>query len=58
MKAFIAGLVASIVVAVVAGVILSVVAQPVYRAFASSETRVGNPGHNLVGANWSGLAHP
>ncbi|MGH7071490.1 MAG: hypothetical protein ACREFO_15950 [Acetobacteraceae bacterium] len=58
MNAFIAGLVASLVLAVVAGVVLSEVQQPAYRAFASSETRVGNPGHNLVGANWSGLAHP
>lgn len=55
MKAFVSGLVAAVVLAIVAGVILSSVSQPAYKAFASSETRVGNPGHNLVGSNWSGL---
>lgn len=55
MKAFISGLVAAVVLAIVAGVALSAVAEPAYKAFATSEVRVGNPGHNLVGSNWSGL---
>ena len=55
MKSFIAGLIAAVVLAVVAGVILTSVQEPAYKAFASAETRVGNPGHNLVGSNWSGL---
>lgn len=58
MKAFIAGLAAAVVLAVCAGVVLSAAARPAWRVFASSETRVGNPGHNLVGTNWSGLARP
>ncbi len=52
MKAFIAGVVVAVVIAVGAGFILTAVAQPAYKSFATSETRVGNPGHNLVGPNW------
>lgn len=52
MKSFIAGVAVAVVIAVCAGFVLTAVAQPAYKAFATSETRVGNPGHNLVGSNW------
>jgi hypothetical protein len=29
--------------------------RPAYEAFATSSTRVGTPGDNLVGRTWSGL---
>ena len=28
--------------------------QPAWQAYSTDSTRVGDPGHNLVGQNWSG----
>lgn len=28
--------------------------QPAWQVFSTESTRVGDPGHNLVGQNWSG----
>lgn len=28
--------------------------QPTWQVFSTSSTRVGDPGHNLVGQNWNG----
>lgn len=29
---------------------------PAWQVYSTSSARVGNPGHNLVGTNWTGLA--
>jgi hypothetical protein len=34
--------------------VLSVAQRPAYQAYSTQSTRVGEPGHNLVGENWSG----
>jgi hypothetical protein len=54
-KIVLASIVAAIVLAVGAVFILDVSQRPAYDVYASpSGTRVGDPGHNLVGQNWSG----
>jgi len=60
MKAFVTAVVIAIVIAVVGAFSLTAIQQPVYEAFATSSTRVGNPGHNLIGNAWTdtALAHP
>ncbi len=49
---------ASVLIAIVIGVaaafILNTVQRPAYEVYSTSSTRVGEPGHNLVGENWSG----
>ena len=52
-------LVMSIVVAVLfaagAGVVLSTTQRPVYEVQVPPSVRIGDPGHNLVGTDWTGL---
>lgn len=55
MRAFILSLCVAAVLAVAAGLLFGAEQEPAYRAFATSGARVGDPGHNLVGQNWSGL---
>jgi Tfp pilus assembly protein PilV len=54
MKAFVTAVVIAIVIAVAGVFALAAIQKPVYQAFATSSTRVGNPGHNLVGNAWKG----
>lgn len=53
---------ASVVVAVVIGIaaafILDGMQTPAYQAYSTSGARVVEPGHNLVGENWSGNPRP
>jgi hypothetical protein len=42
------------VLAVVAGLGLYSMQEPVYQSQPMPSVRVGDPGHNLVGPNWSG----
>ncbi len=49
MKAFIASVAFALVVAAGAAVILEQQQQSAASAFSTSSTRVGDPGHNLVG---------
>ena len=58
MKVILASLVVAIVVGVAAALILDRTQTPAYEAYATSGTRVGDPGHNLVGPNWSGNPRP
>ena len=49
---------ASVLIAIVIGVaaafIMNTAQRPAYEVYSTSSTRVGEPGHNLVGENWSG----
>ncbi|TIM31136.1 MAG: hypothetical protein E5Y63_09045 [Mesorhizobium sp.] len=50
------GIVVSIAIAVGAGYFLlsAQQQQPAWQVYSSESTRVGDPGHNLVGQNWTG----
>jgi hypothetical protein len=54
MRAIILGVVAAIACGVIAAIVLSRLQEPAYKAYATSSTRVGDPGYNLVGRNWTG----
>lgn len=56
MKVILSAIVASVLLGVAAAAILGQMQRPAYEVFSTSMTRVGNPGSNLVGSNWSGLA--
>jgi hypothetical protein len=49
MKTFIVALVFAALLAAVASVVLNKFQEPSYVAFATSATRVGDPGRNLIG---------
>ena len=55
MKVILSSIAASVLLGVVAALILGWTQRPAYDVFSTSMTRVGNPGSNLVGPNWSGL---
>ncbi len=55
MKAFIAAVVATVVLGVIAAGVLRIVQRPAYQVYATAGARVGDPGENLVGKNWNGL---
>ena len=57
MKVIFASVLMAILISVAAGFILNAVQRPAYEAFSSVSTRV-EPGHNLVGENWSGNPRP
>ena len=44
----------AIVIGVAAAFVLNAAQRPAYEAYSTSSTRVGEPGHNLVGQGWSG----
>jgi hypothetical protein len=54
MRALISGIVAAIAFGVIAGFLLSTLQEPVYEAYSTTSTRVGDPGSNLVGRAWPG----
>lgn len=53
MKAFIAALICAAIICVGAAYVLEAQQETANVAFATSSTRVGDPGHNLVGTDWS-----
>jgi hypothetical protein len=55
MKIIVMSIVVALLLAAGAGLILSVAQKPVYEVYASPSVRLGDPGHNLVGPDWSGL---
>ena len=57
MKVILTSIVIAIVIGVAAAFILNAAQRPAYEAYATSSTRV-EPGHNLVGENWSGNPRP
>jgi hypothetical protein len=54
MKVIFASVLIAIVIGVAAAFILNTAQRPAYEVYSTSSTRVGEPGHNLVGENWSG----
>jgi hypothetical protein len=54
MKAFLLAITGAVVLAVGAAALLNNEQTLAYKAFATSGTRVSDPGYNLVGKNWSG----
>ena len=56
MNVVISGIVAAVVLGVVAAFGLRAVQEPAYHTYATSSTRVGDPGYNLVGQRWNGRA--
>jgi hypothetical protein len=56
MPVILGGIVIAVVVALGAAVVLRSVQRPVYESQPMPTVRVGEPGNNLVGPNWSGSA--
>ncbi|MBS3650011.1 hypothetical protein KEU06_15465 [Pseudaminobacter sp. 19-2017] len=54
MRMILTGIVVAIVIAVGAGYVLQAQQEPSWQVFSTESTRVGDPGHNLVGQNWTG----
>ncbi len=54
MKVIISGIVAAVVLAALGAYVLTGEQKPAWEVYSTSSARVGNPGHNLVGPNWSG----
>ena len=58
MAMIIAGIVLAALVALTAGAGYYVAQKPIYQVQPGLGVRVGDPGHNLVGPNWSGDPAP
>lgn len=59
MKSFVIAIVAALALGLLAATLLNSNQRFAYQAFATSGTRVSEPGHNLVGPKWNGeAAHP
>ena len=54
MNVVLTGIVAAVVLGIVAALVLRGEQKPAYEAYSTSSTRVGDPGYNLVGKNWTG----
>jgi hypothetical protein len=55
MKIVLTSIVVAVLLAAGVGYLLSTMQKPVYEARAAPSVRIGDPGHNLVGPDWSGL---
>ena len=54
MNVVISGIVVAVALGVVSAFALRGSQEPAYAAYSTSSTRVGDPGYNLVGKNWTG----
>lgn len=54
MGVILGGIVAAIVLAVGAGFVLRSEQEPAWEVYSTQSTRVGEPGDNLVGPDWTG----
>jgi hypothetical protein len=54
MGVILSGIVVAVALAIGAGVILRGEQELAWEVYSTSSTRVGDPGENLVGPNWSG----
>jgi hypothetical protein len=54
MKVIFGSLLIAVVIAVAAAFVLNATQRPSYEVYSTQSVRVGDPGHNLVGENWSG----
>jgi hypothetical protein len=48
------GIVVAVAIAIGAGYYLRAEQEPAWQVYSTESTRVGDPGHNLVGQNWTG----
>jgi hypothetical protein len=55
MKIIVTAIMVSLLLAAGAGLILSTMQKPVYEVHSFPSVRLDDPGHNLVGPDWSGL---
>jgi hypothetical protein len=55
MRVALSSIVVAVVISVVVGYALFAREKPIYEALAQPGVRIGDPGTNLVGPNWSGL---
>jgi hypothetical protein len=53
-KVILASIAVAVVLAVAASFVLDATQKPAYQVYSTSGARVGDPGNNLVGPNWSG----
>lgn len=58
MRAILSGIAVALVLAVLAGFVLAEVQKPSFEAYLTPSVRLGDPGHNLVGQNWTGGQQP
>jgi hypothetical protein len=59
MKVFLGSVLVLVALAAAAALILNAGQRPAWEVYSSTQsTRVGDPGHNLVGENWSGNPRP
>ena len=58
MAVILGAIVLAVIIALTAGAGFYLAQEPVYRAQPGPGVRVGDPGHNLVGQNWSGDPTP
>ena len=56
MKVILGAILVAVALGVAAALVLDRTQRPAYEAYSTSGTRVGDPGHNLVGPTWSGNA--
>ena len=50
------GAIGAVVIAIIVSLVLGTRQRTAYESFATESVRVGDPGHNLVGPDWSGAA--
>lgn len=58
LKVMILSAIVAIALAYAAALVLDRQQEPAYQAYQGSGARVGDPGENLVGPNWTGLNNP
>jgi uncharacterized protein involved in exopolysaccharide biosynthesis len=54
MKVIFGSILIALVIGIVAALVLNMAQRPAYEVYSTISVRVGEPGHNLVGENWSG----
>ena len=54
MNIVLTGIAAAVVLGIVAAFVLQADVKPAWEAYSTSSARVGDPGYNLVGKNWTG----
>jgi hypothetical protein len=53
MRAVLSGIALAVAFAVIASFVLAEIQTPSFEAYETPSVRVGDPGHNLVGQNWT-----
>lgn len=54
MRMIVTGILLAIVIGIGASYVLQAQQEPAWQVFSTDSTRIGDPGHNLVGQNWTG----